>query len=42
VKDTADRTDFDVFTGQAYYEINSLNRKQYASQGEYFNFKSVM
>ena len=37
--DTADRTDFDVFTSQAYYEVNSLNRKQYANQGEYLNFK---
>lgn len=33
--DTADQTNFDVVTGQAYYEINSLNRKQYANQGEY-------
>lgn len=38
-QDTADRTDFNVFTSQAYYEINSLNRKQYANQGEYLNFK---
>ncbi len=38
-QDTADRTDFDVFTAQAYYEINTLNRKQYANQGEYLNFK---
>ncbi len=38
-QDTADRTDFDVFTSQAYYEVNSLNRKQYANQGEYLNFK---
>jgi NTE family protein len=38
-KDTADRTDFDVGTAQAYYEINSLNRKQYANQGEYLNIK---
>ncbi len=33
--DTADQTNFDLVTGQAYYEINSLNRKQYANQGEY-------
>lgn len=37
--DTADRTYFDVATAQAYYEINSLNRKQYPNQGEYLNFK---
>ncbi|MBA3706034.1 MAG: patatin-like phospholipase family protein [Bacteroidetes bacterium] len=37
--DTADRTDFDVVTAQAYYEINTLNRKQYANQGEYLNVK---
>lgn len=37
--DTADRTNFNAFTSQAYYEINSLNRKQYANQGEYVNFK---
>ncbi|MFY9308342.1 MAG: patatin-like phospholipase family protein [Bacteroidia bacterium] len=36
-KDTADETDFDVYTSQAYYEVNSLNRKQYANQGEYYN-----
>ena len=39
VEDTADRTDFDMFTAQAFYEINTLNRKQYANQGENFNFK---
>jgi NTE family protein len=38
-KDTADRNDFDFYTAQAYYEINTLNRKQYANQGEYLNFK---
>ena len=37
--DTADRTDFDMFSYQASYEINSLNRKQYANQGEYVNIK---
>lgn len=39
VQDTSDRTDFDEFSSQAYYEVNSLNRKQYANQGEYVNFK---
>ncbi len=38
-KDTADRTDFKMFTSQAYYEINSLNRKLYANKGEYVIFK---
>ena len=38
-RDTADRTDFEMFTSQAYYEINTLNRKQYANQGEYLNIK---
>jgi len=38
-KDTADRTDFDVASAQLYYEINSLNRKQYANQGEYLKIK---
>ncbi len=37
--DTADRNDFDFYTAQAYYEINSLNRKQYPNQGEFVNFK---
>lgn len=37
--DTTDRTDFKVFTAQTYFEINSLNRKQYANQGEYVNLK---
>ncbi len=36
-KDTTDRTDFNLFTSQGYYEINSLNRRLYANQGEYFN-----
>jgi len=39
LKDTTDRNDFNYYTTQAYYEINSLNRKQYANQGEYLNFK---
>lgn len=38
-KDTADITYFDFATAQGYYEINSLNRKQYANQGEYLNIK---
>ena len=37
--DTADRTNFDVVTAQTYYEINSLNRKQYANQGGFLNIK---
>ncbi len=39
ILDTTDRTDFRFFTSQAYFEINSLNRKQYANQGEYINIK---
>jgi NTE family protein len=39
LQDTSDRTVFNVFSSQAYYEVNSLNRKQYANQGEYLNFK---
>ena len=38
-QDTADRTDFSAVTSQIYYEINSLNRKQYANQGAYVNIK---
>ncbi|HET8963217.1 MAG TPA: patatin-like phospholipase family protein [Chitinophagales bacterium] len=38
-QDTADRTDFDVFSAQTGYEVNSLNRKQYANQGEYISMK---
>ncbi len=33
-QDTADRTNFEAFTSQLYYEVNSLNRKQFANQGE--------
>ncbi|TND07782.1 MAG: NTE family protein [Bacteroidetes bacterium] len=33
--DTVDRTDFDMFTAHIAYERNSLNRKQYASEGSY-------
>ncbi len=32
-KDTADRTYFDFIFGKAEYELNTLNRKQYASEG---------
>jgi len=39
-QDTADRTDFDVATGQIYYEINSLNRKMYANAGEFLKIKA--
>lgn len=34
--DTVDRTDFTVGSTHLYYERNTLNRKQYASQGTYF------
>jgi NTE family protein len=39
VRDTADRTDFNGYTAQAYFESNTLNRKLYANQGEYVNFR---
>lgn len=39
VNDSADLTFFDFFSTHAYYEVNSLNRKQYANQGEYLNVK---
>jgi NTE family protein len=38
-QDTADRTSFGFGSAQAYYEINSLNRKQYPNKGEYINFR---
>jgi NTE family protein len=38
-QDTADHTDLNAFTSQLYYEVNSLNRKQYASEGERILFK---
>lgn len=38
--DTADRTDFDLFTSQLYYEMNTLNRKQYANEGTFFTAKT--
>ena len=34
--DTADRTDFNLFTSNLMYEFNSQNRKQYASEGSHF------
>jgi NTE family protein len=34
LSDTTDRTNFQALTSQVYYEVNSLNRKQYANQGE--------
>lgn len=37
--DTADLTDFNFYTAYVYYEQNSLNRKQYASQGRFLNLK---
>ena len=39
-KDTADRTTFDFATGQIHYERNTLNRKQYATQGTLISFKA--
>jgi len=36
-KDTADRTDFTFNYARAEYELNTLNRKQYASEGLYVN-----
>ena len=38
--DTADQTNFDVATAHGYYENNSLNRKQYASQGGYLSIRA--
>ncbi len=37
--DTVDRTDFDMFSYHGAYEINSLNRKQYANQGDFVTIK---
>ncbi len=39
-KDTADRTYFDFIFGKIEYELNSLNRKLYASEGTYMNFSA--
>ncbi|MGB3948987.1 MAG: patatin-like phospholipase family protein [Bacteroidia bacterium] len=36
-KDTTDETDFNLFTANCSYEVNTLNRRQYANQGEYYN-----
>ncbi len=35
--DTADKTNFDLFTPFITYELNSLNRKQYATSGAMFS-----
>lgn len=39
-KDTPDRTIFDMVTSHFLFERNTLNRKQYATQGTYFSFKA--
>jgi len=39
-KDTADRTTFDMVTSQIHFERNTLNRKQYATQGSYISFRA--
>ncbi len=39
-KDTPDVTTFDMVTGHIQFERNTLNRKQYATQGTYLGFKS--
>lgn len=39
-KDTADRTDFQFAFGRAEYELNTLNRKLYASEGLYVNVRA--
>ncbi|HEY1039066.1 MAG TPA: hypothetical protein VGF30_06650, partial [Bacteroidia bacterium] len=39
-KDTSDRTDFDFGFGKIEYELNTLNRKLYASEGLFMNFKT--
>src|SRR6202008_1996007 len=39
-KDTADRTDFNFSFGRLEYELNTLNRKLYASEGFYMNFSA--
>jgi NTE family protein len=38
--DTADRTRFNIFTSQLLYEMNTLNRKQYANEGTFFTAKT--
>jgi NTE family protein len=39
-KDTADKTFFDYYHANLNYTYNTLNRKQYASEGMYFNVKA--
>ena len=39
-KDTADRSDFTFNYARAEYELNTLNRKQYASEGLYINARA--
>lgn len=39
-KDTSDITKFDGFSGSWEFIQNSLNRKQFASEGHYFSFKA--
>lgn len=39
-KDTADQTRFQFIYGNLEYEYNTLNRKLYASEGAYFDFKT--
>ncbi len=39
-KDTADKTAFDFVTAHLQFERNTLNRKQYATQGTYFAIKT--
>ena len=38
-KDTVDKTDLNFFNAHLSYEMNTLNRKQYATQGKYFCLK---
>jgi len=38
--DTSDRTDFTLVTSEVVFEHNTLNRRQYASEGTYFTFKT--
>ena len=39
-KDKADATNFDMVTAHMQFERNTLNRKQYATQGTYFGIKT--
>ncbi|MBI4931994.1 MAG: patatin-like phospholipase family protein [Bacteroidetes bacterium] len=39
-KDTPDVTNFDMVTAHLLFERNTLNRKQYATQGTYLGFKT--